>query len=71
MVYVWQLSDWPRFQVDTSTVASTIRRYQALCIDASKEYGLLEKRVQRDTLLEWLVSEAISTSAIEGENLNR
>ena len=71
MVYAWQLPDWPRFQVDTSTVISTVRRYQALCIDASKEYGLLEKRVQRDTLLEWLVSEAISTSAIEGENLDR
>ncbi len=71
MVYAWQLPDWPRFQVDMSTVISTVRRYQALCIDASKEYGLLEKQVQRDTLLEWLVSEAISTSAIEGENLNR
>ena len=71
MVYAWQLPDWPHFRVDTSTVASSVRRYQALCIDASKEYGLLEKRVQRDTLLEWLVSEAISTSAIEGENLNR
>ena len=71
MVYAWQLPNWPRFQVDTSTVISTVRRYQALCIDASKEYGLLEKRVQRDTLLEWLVSEAISTSAIEGESLNR
>jgi len=71
MVYAWQLPDWPHFQVDTSTVISMVRRYQALCIDASKEYGLLEKRVQRDTLLEWLVSEAISTSAIEGENLNR
>jgi len=71
MVYAWQLPDWPRFQVDIPTVASTIRRYQALCIDASREYGLLEKRVQRETLLEWLVSEAISTSAIEGENLNR
>jgi len=71
MVYAWQLSDWPRFHVDSSAVTSTVRRYQALCIDASKEYGLLEKRVQRDTLLEWLVSEAISTSAIEGENLNR
>jgi Fic family protein len=71
MVYAWQLPGWPRFEVDTSTVISTVRRYQALCIDASKEYGLLEKCVQRDTLLEWLVSEAISTSAIEGENLNR
>jgi len=71
MLYAWQLPDWPRFQVDTPAVISTVRRYQALCIDASKEYGLLEKRVQRDTLLEWLVSEAISTSAIEGENLNR
>jgi len=71
MVYAWQLPDWPRFQVDLPTVAGTISRYQALCFDASKEYGLLEKRVQQDTLLEWLVSEAISTSAIEGENLNR
>lgn len=71
MVYAWQLLNWPRFHVDTSTVTSTVRRYQALCIDASKEYGLLEKRVQRDTLLEWLVSEAISTSAIEGEILDR
>lgn len=71
MDYAWQLPDWPRFHVDTSTVARTIRYYQALCIDASREYGLLEKRVQRDTLMEWLVSEAISTSAIEGENLNR
>ena len=71
MVYAWQLPDWPRFHVETSAVTSTVSRYEALCIDASKEYGLLEKRVQRDTLLEWLVSEAISTSAIEGEILNR
>ena len=71
MVYAWQLPDWPRFHVDIPTVAGTISRYKALCFDASKEYGLLGKRLQKDTLLEWLVSEAISTSAIEGENLNR
>ena len=71
MDYAWQLPDWPRFHVDASAVAGPVRRYKALCIDASNEFGLLEKRLQRDTLLEWLVSEAISTSAIEGENLNR
>ena len=67
----WQLANWPHFHVNLDAVADTVGRYQALCYDASKEYGLLDKRVKHETLIEWLVSEAIATSAIEGENLNR
>lgn len=71
MTYVWQLPEWPRFHVDTVALSGTLRRFRTLCSDASKEFGHLEKQLQRHTLVEWLVSEAISTSAIEGENLNR
>ena len=71
MTYVWQQPEWPNFHVDTAAVSGLVRRYKLLCSDASKVYGLLEKQAQRSTLIEWLVSEAISTSAIEGESLNR
>ena len=71
MDYSWQLANWPHFHVNLDAVTDTVSRYRALCYDASKEYGLLDKRVKHDTLIEWLVSEAIATSAIEGENLNR
>jgi len=71
MIYVWQQPEWPHFHLDISAVAGLVRRYKSLCSDASKAYGLLEKQAQRTTLIEWLVSEAISTSAIEGESLNR
>ncbi len=71
MTYVWQQLEWPNFHVDTVAVTGLVRQYKSLCSDASKVYGQLEKPAQRTTLIEWLVSEAISTSAIEGENLNR
>ena len=71
MTYAWQQPDWPNFHVDTAAVTGLVRQYKLLCSDASRVYGQLEKQAQRTTLIEWLVSEAISTSAIEGENLNR
>ena len=64
MTYVWQQPEWPNFHVDTAAVTGLVRQYKSLCSDASKVYGQLEKQAQRTTLIEWLVSEAISTSAI-------
>ena len=71
MTYAWQQSKWPNFHVDTAAVTGLVHQYKLLCSDASKVYGQLEKQAQRTTLIEWLVSEAISTSAIEGEKLDR
>ncbi|MBI1306018.1 MAG: DUF4172 domain-containing protein [Bacteroidetes bacterium] len=71
MVYNWQQSDWPVFQYDTSIFEEELLRFR---IEDSHLSGMI-KAVPGiegvETLINLMVSEAIKTSEIEGEFLNR
>lgn len=71
MKYNWQLPDWPNFVYDDSIIDS-------LCIDFAFETGevkglvdSLSTVVQQETILQFMISEAIKTSEIEGEFYSR
>ena len=70
-MYHWESKDWPNFTFDVSLVAKSIGEY------SNKAYGIegaLSQLPSSDhdaAFMHLLVEEAISTSAIEGENLNR
>lgn len=71
MTYNWQLPDWPHFSYDSSKV-------QPLVMEFAKKTGRLEGALKSITevnrnqiLLDVLIDEAIKTSEIEGEFLQR
>jgi Fic family protein len=71
MKYNWQLPDWPKFTFDDSVIDS-------LCMDFALETGELKglvdslsTEIQQETILQFMISEAIKTSEIEGEFFSR
>ena len=71
MKYNWQLPEWQNFIYDDSIIDS-------LCIDFAFETGevkglveSLSAVIQQETILQFMISEAIKTSEIEGEFFSR
>lgn len=71
MKYNWQLPDWPKFTFDDSVIDS-------LCMDFALEIGELKgivdslsTDIQQETILQFMISEAVKTSEIEGEFFSR
>lgn len=71
MKYNWQQSDWAKFIFDDSVIDS-------LCMDFALEIGeikglvdSLSTDIQQETILQFMISEAIKTSEIEGEFFSR
>ncbi len=71
MKYNWQLSDWTEF---TFQLGSSEKALFTFAQRAGRASGLLEglsENIQTETVIEMMVLEAIKTSEIEGEYLNR
>jgi len=71
MSYNWQQSDWPNFKFDPSKIEDLLI---VLTEKMGRAGGLIEglsKDSQIETSIEIMVLEALKSSAIEGENLNR
>ena len=71
MIYNWQHLDWPNFIFDDSVIDS-------LCMKVALELGELKglidslpNDIQQETILQFMISEAIKTSEIEGEFFSR
>ena len=71
MKYNWQLPDWAKFKYDDAGI-------DALCMDFALETGELKglvdslsTEIQQETILQFMISEAIKTSEIEGEFFSR
>ena len=71
MKYNWQLPDWTKFIFDDSVIDS-------LCMNFALETGELKglvdslsTEIQQETILQFMISEAIKTSEIEGEFFSR
>jgi Fic family protein len=67
MKYNWQLPDWTKFKYDDTVIDS-------LCMEFALETGELKglvdslsSEIQQETILQFMISEAIKTSEIEGE----
>jgi len=71
MTYNWQFPDWANFTYDDSILDSLVIDF---AIETGEMKGLtdsLPEKIQQETILEFMISEAIKTSEIEGEFFSR
>lgn len=71
MIYNWQLKDWPHFVYDLSGFEDKLAEF----IQRTGRLGGLAEGLtsgdQEDAIVEMMITEALKTSEIEGEYLNR
>jgi Fic family protein len=71
MSYNWQQSDWPDFQFDPAPLETTLLAFADY---SGRVSGLLEglpDGQETEAIIDLMIAEAITTSAIEGERLQR
>ena len=71
MTYNWQQPDWPNFRYDLTSVEDVLLTFAEKVGRASGLLNGLPEDTQTETIVELMVSEAVKTSEIEGEYLNR
>lgn len=71
MNYNWQQPDWPEFRYDLAQVQDVLFTLAAKMGHISGILKGLPESTQTETVLDLMVSEAMKTSAIEGEILSR
>lgn len=69
--YNWQQKDWPRFRYKLNGIESTLLSFAEKWGHVTGMVRSLPENLKAETLLDIMIAEAIKTSAIEGENLNR
>ncbi|TDX84598.1 Fic family protein [Epilithonimonas xixisoli] len=70
-MYSWQLPDWATFTYDDSMIDSLVMDF---ALDTGELKGLVDslpEEIQQDTIIQFMISEAIKTSEIEGEFFSR
>ena len=71
MQYIWEHQDWPNFTWDEAAIEGLAYDY---ALEASRLVGEvqhLSEDQKTDALIDMMVSEAVKTSQIEGENFDR
>ena len=71
MKYNWQLPNWPEFKYDTSVIDALC---MAFALETGEMKGLVDSlstEMQQETILQFMISEAVKTSEIEGEFFSR
>ena len=71
MRYIWQHPQWPNFEFDPSALQPTLLAYERMLGLATGSTDQIDNTLQSELIVDLLVSEAINTSGIEGETLNR
>lgn len=71
MKYNWQHPDWPNFTFEANAGQAAHNEFTLNAGKLTGRVSALTKTDQYDAYLELMMSEAISTSAIEGEKLDR
>lgn len=71
MTYIWQRKEWPDFTWDTQAVDRNAYAYALEAGRLAGEVRHLPEDQKTDTLIDLMVSEAVKTSQIEGENFDR
>ena len=71
MVYNWQQKDWRQFQYSESAFTEIALSFMALAGQSQGYILSLSDDEQTDSVIDFLVKEALKTSAIEGEFLSR
>ena len=71
MTYIWQLPDWPNFQYNLQDLQVLFSEFAEETGEVTGIMCSLGEKLQQETLLEIMLSEAIKSSEIEGEYVSR
>jgi Fic family protein len=71
MKYNWQQQNWPKFTFNTSELEPIVQKYQQNAYSLLGRLAQLNLEFQQEAHILLIVEEAINSSEIEGENLNR
>jgi Fic family protein len=71
MRWIWQQSDWPDFRYDKHALEHRDLEFRLNSERLAGSFDALPMTSQEDATIELMLSEAIKTSAIEGEELDR
>ena len=71
MKWIWQQPDWPDFLYDSHALDDREFGFRISSERLAGRFEALSMASQEDASIELMLSEAIKTSAIEGENLDR
>jgi Fic family protein len=71
MKWIWQKSDWPDFRYDNRALNDRELEFRLNSERLAGSFDALPVASQEDATIDLMLSEAIKTSAIEGEDLDR
>lgn len=71
MVYNWQQKDWPKFIYKSDGYEKLLLTFSEQMAGLAGALKVLPKDVQTEAIIDTMVAEAIKTSEIEGEYINR
>ena len=71
MKYNWQHKNWPDFKFDSSSIDNELMKFMLKAGEIKGIIYALPEAVGTETIIQIMVSEAIKTSEIEGEIINR
>ena len=71
MTWIWQQPDWPDFRYDKRALEDREFEFRLNSERLAGRFDALPKASQEDATIDLMLSEAIKTSAIEGEDLDR
>lgn len=68
MKYIWEHKDWPHFQYDVTSIQDILYQYALETGSLSGGLNQFSPQIQQETIIDFMVSEALKTSEIEGEH---
>lgn len=71
MTYNWQQKDWPHFQYDLTTIHESLLMISEKSGLIRGKLAHLSPELQTEAMIDLMVEEAVKTSQIEGEFINR
>ena len=70
-MYNWQHKNWPVFTFDSSSIDNVLMKFMLKAGELKGIISALPEDISTETIIQIMVSEAIKTSEIEGEIINR
>jgi Fic family protein len=70
-MYNWQHKNWPEFKFDSTSIDNELMKFMLKAGELKGIISALPEAISTETIIQIMVSEAIKTSEIEGEIINR
>lgn len=71
MSYNWQYKQWPQFKYDITVISDMAMAFSQITGEMTGVVQGLTNKAQQDALIRLMIEEALKSSAIEGELINR